>query len=53
MTAKSMVAYSCACGARWLNEFLRGKSDEDLIIEREEAFATHLREMERQGFGNP
>jgi hypothetical protein len=47
---ESMMAWGCLCGARWMNEHLRGKSDEDLIVERDEAFARHEREMERQGF---
>lgn len=33
-----------------MNEYLRGKSDRDLEIERDEAFAHHVREMERQGY---
>jgi hypothetical protein len=47
---ETLVAWGCLCGGRWMNEFLKGKSDDDLIIERQEAYATHLREMERQGF---
>lgn len=47
---ESLVAWGCLCGARWYNEQLRGKSDEDLILERERAFEDHVRQMQRQGF---
>lgn len=44
---ESLISFGCICGFRWMNEYLHGKSDDDLIIEREEVFASHLREMER------
>ena len=47
---ESLIAWGCLCGGRWMQEHLKGKSDEDLVIEREESYATHLRDMERQGF---
>lgn len=47
---ESMVAWGCLCGGRWMNEHLKDKTDEELLIERDEAFAFHLREMERQGY---
>ncbi len=50
MTSRSMVAFTCACGGRWMNEFLKGKSDEDLTLEVEEAFVRHEREMEAGGW---
>jgi len=50
ITYESLVTFGCTCGFRWHNEHLRGKSDYDLNIEREEAFASHQWEMEKQGF---
>lgn len=47
---ESMVAWGCLCGARWNNDFLKDKSDADLFVERDEAFARHQREMEITGF---
>lgn len=49
-TSEGMIRWSCRCGAFWYNEQLKGKSDEDLIIERDSAFLNHVREMEREGF---
>ena len=45
-----MIAWGCICGGRWMNESLKGKTDEALLIERDEAFAQHEREMELKGF---
>jgi len=50
MTSWSMIAFTCNCGGRWMNENLKGKKDEDLILEVQEAFARHEREMEDKGF---
>lgn len=43
------------CTEHWYNEKLRHpdgtqKTDEELVIEKDEAFAHHLREMERKGY---
>lgn len=46
---ESLIAWGCICGGRWMNEHLKGKSDSDLEIERDEAFARHELEMELQG----
>lgn len=51
-TSESMVAWTCRCGGRWMNEKLRKedgvqKTDEELIIERDSAFLNHVREVER------
>ena len=57
---ESMIAWGCVCGARWMNEELRRpdgsgarvqKSDEELIEERDIAFAEHEREMKAKGYG--
>ncbi len=47
---ESLVSWGCLCGGRWYNEHLKDKTDEDLVIEGQETYAAHLREMERQGF---
>ncbi len=49
-TAEAMISWSCKCGGRWMNEQLKGKSDEQLIVERDEAFMRHVREMEQAGY---
>lgn len=46
----SLISWGCLCGARWMNERLKGKTDEALEAEREAAFEAHAREMERGGF---
>lgn len=47
---ESMIAWGCLCGGRFLNQNLKGKSDDDLILEREESFAQHQRDMEVGGW---
>lgn len=47
---ESLVAWGCLCGARWMNDKLKSKSDDDLAAERDAAFAYHETEMERGGF---
>lgn len=54
-TSESMISWSCMCTEHWYNEKLRHsdgtqKTDEELVIEKDEAFAHHLREMEREGY---
>lgn len=54
-TSESMVAWRCKCGGCWRNDNLRHgdgqqKTDEELVVERDEAFLTHVREMEKGGF---
>ena len=49
-TSEGMIRWSCRCGGSWYNEQLKGKTDEQLIVERDEAFLNHVREMERQGY---
>ncbi|MDD5302043.1 MAG: hypothetical protein PHS14_02955 [Elusimicrobia bacterium] len=54
-TSESMVAWTCRCGGRWMNERMRKeggvqKTDAELVIERDSAFLDHVREMERQGY---
>lgn len=46
----SLIAWGCLCGARWMNDKLKGKTDDALEAEREAAFAHHVRDMERGGF---
>mgnify|MGYP001586199690 CR=1 FL=1 len=46
----SMVSVGCLCGFRWHNHELKGKSDRDLIEERDCAFLEHCRDMEKAGF---
>ena len=48
---ESMVSWGCLCGARWYNDQLRGKRDDELVIEREVAFTNHVRDMEKAGYG--
>ena len=48
-TSESMIAFSCVCGFRWHNEKLKGKTDEALIVERDEAFMFHVDAMEQLG----
>lgn len=48
--AESMVFCACVCGWRWYNESLKGKSDEDLLEERDREYETHIRELEKQGY---
>jgi hypothetical protein len=47
---ENMVAWRCTCGGSWNNEKLKGKSDEELLAERDASFATHISEMEQRGY---
>lgn len=54
-TAESMISWRCRCGEPWYNEKLRNadgtqKTDEQLVIEKDEAFLNHVREMEHRGY---
>jgi len=42
---ESMIAWGCICGARWMNETLKGRTDAELLIERDLAFDRHVEEM--------
>ena len=50
LSFSSMIAWGCLCGGRWLNEHLKNKTDEELIIECDSAFQYHVREMEKAGY---
>ena len=47
---ESLVAWGCICGATWMNEFLKGKSDDELLAERDRAYKRHLL---KNGVQNP
>ena len=47
---ESLIAWGCICGARWLNEKLKGKSDGVLAAERDNAFYDHVKKMQAEGF---
>lgn len=49
-TSESMVAWTCKCGGRWANDRLKGKTDGELIIERDLAFERHVEDMQGGGF---
>lgn len=42
LSYESLVTWGCICGKTWMNEFLKGKSDEELIAERELSFRRHI-----------
>lgn len=43
---ETMIAWGCLCGARWMNEALKGKTDEELVAERTATYAEHLDDVE-------
>ena len=40
--SESLTTWICACGGRWMNDRLKGKTDWDLAIERDLAFEAHV-----------
>lgn len=41
-TNAGLIGWRCTCGASHRIEVLRGKTDDDLEIEREKSFKTHV-----------
>lgn len=39
---ESLVTWGCICGKTWMNEFLKGKSDAELLEERDRSFQRHV-----------